>query len=187
MRDGDAPERRHARATAAELPPLPVDPADAIGGLRKGLQAWGAARFFVAAFELDFRRLVRLVIAALPRELQGPRLGDLAESDELPKGEEARLYGLVTALSEEPPPRFRLVPPVRLPDCFRLLLEEASRRAGDEPVRSYWVPLAAVARGSITVVDAESVKLDHPLVVFRIQRGEMRVAETSGISLEARA
>lgn len=172
---GRSERRRTGSAEGVALAALPLDTAHPLDSLRRGLDGWGYARLFVAALEMDFRKLVTLAVAALPSEIRETGLARLADSEELPRGEAARLYGLVTGLTPAPY-RLRLVLPVRLPEAFRLLVENASHRAEDDPVKAYWVPLAAVRRGSITVVDAETVKLDHPLVVFRIGDGNLTVA-----------
>lgn len=183
--DEDERRRTGLLADGDELPALPLDPTDPVSSLARGLEAWGYARLFVAAFEMDFKKLVAIAVAALPREMHGPSLERLAESAELPKGRHAHLYGVVTGIERGDragtPIRIRLVLPVRLPEAFRLLLENASRRAEDDPVRAYWVPLDAIARGGITVVDAETVRRHHdPFVVFRVNEGRLSLATEPG-------
>jgi hypothetical protein len=166
----------------------PEASADPIEILRDGLAFCMSPRMYVAAFDVDVPGLFRFAVQTLPATLQSILVERFGRSEELPCGRSARLYGVLTGLSggepsdagsPAPPVRVRLIPPYRLPQEFVFMLENASRRAEDDPVKSYWVPLKCVVHGSVTAVDPETVKLDHPSVVYRIDDGVLRV-ETSG-------
>jgi hypothetical protein len=159
-----------------DLPRFPIDSAAPVASLRKGLELHGYARMFVAALEIDFPRLVEVAIASLPAGLRSGPLTKLARSPDLPRGRASRLYGLITAVDggDDASIRVRLLLPFRLASQFHLVLENSARRK-DDPAVSYWVPLAGVRNGSITVVDADTVKLSRPFVVFRIANGVLSV------------
>ncbi|MEO6326803.1 MAG: hypothetical protein ABIT01_20700 [Thermoanaerobaculia bacterium] len=171
-------------STAAPRDEVARDPADAVESLRDGLSFCTSPRMYVAAFEIDVPRLFRFAVDTLPAALRAHLMERFTAAEDLPCGPRAQLYGVLTGLSGgtssaaapiAPPVRVRLIPPYRLPQEFLFVLENASRRAEDDPVKSYWVPLQCVSHGSVTAVDPETVQLDHPSVVYRIEEGVLKL------------
>lgn len=170
-------ERRSAGWSAELLPPLPLDHFDPVESLRRCLALCAGARMFVAAFRMDMQRLEELAVDTLPDGVRAALMERLALARERPPRRFSRLYGHLTALSRPERPadaRARLVPPLALPEEYTFLLESASRRK-DDAVPAYWVPLSAVERGSITVIDPATVREPSPLVVFRLEEGSLEI------------
>ena len=177
--------RRGSVASAGKIESVgPLRPADPIESLRDGLALCTSPRMYVAAFEMDVAALFGFALRTLPETLQAALIERFGSFENLPCGPFSRIYGVLTGLSggqdsgEMPSTlRVRLIPPYRLPQEFLFMLENASRRAEDDPVKSYWIPLPCVAHGSVTAVDPETALLDHPSVVYRIQDGKLRVED----------